>query len=225
MSSEVDICDLALSHLGDEAGVTAISPPDGSVQAGHCARFYPIARGLLLEMHPWTFATKRVALAEVTNPSPDDWAYAYTLPSTCIRPLSALLPGQPERVFGTDTDAGSHPYIVEAAQDGTMVLYTNIETAVLRYIDSVTNTARFTPGFVVALARLLAAYLSGPIIKGETGIKVGQAQMQIFATEYARAAAANANVGKRNVYQSFTPSWLAARGAPRLPEGYVDRSA
>src|SRR5687767_8634483 len=106
MSSEVDIANLALSHLGDEANVVAIDPPDGTVQASHCGRFYPIARDLLLEMHPWTFATRRATLAEVTNPVEDDWTYAYTLPTGCIRPLSALLPGQPERYFGSgDSDA------------------------------------------------------------------------------------------------------------------------
>ena len=44
MASDVDVCNLALAHLGDEATVASISPPEGSAQAGHCARFYPMAR-------------------------------------------------------------------------------------------------------------------------------------------------------------------------------------
>ena len=44
MPSEVDICNLALGHLGDSATVATIDPPEGSAQAEHCARFYPIAR-------------------------------------------------------------------------------------------------------------------------------------------------------------------------------------
>lgn len=62
MPSAVTICNLALAHLGDSATVSSIDPPEGSAQAEHCARFYPVALGLLLEAHPWNFATKRSRL-------------------------------------------------------------------------------------------------------------------------------------------------------------------
>lgn len=225
MASVIDICNLALSHLGDEAQVAAISPPDGTVQASHCARYYPIARDVLLTVGVrWHFATKRVALAAVDNEFEDDWAYAYALPSTCLKPLSLLLPGVPERNLGTqDTDAGSHPYIVEADEDGNKVLYATVDGAYLRYIDAVTDTTKFTPLFVVALSRLLAAYLAGPILKGETGIRVSQAQLKWFEAEYAKAAAAEANVGKRTGYQDHRPAWLAGRSLPSIPDAYIVR--
>ena len=215
--SIVDICNLALSHLGDEAEVTAITPPDGTIQAAHCGRFYPIARDLLLEAHPWTFAVKRAEVAEVTNPSPEDWAYAYALPNHCLRPLSCLYPGQPAAHLG-DSDTGSQPYLVEAAEEGGAVLYTNVPAATLRYIARVTDTTKFSPGFVVALARLLAAYLAGPILKGKTGMEVAAAQMKLFGAEYGAAASLNANVGKRDSYQSWVPGHIAARGG--LPGRY-----
>ena len=53
MASEIAICNLALSHLGDAANIASIDPPEGSAQAEHCATFYPIARDSLLEMHDW----------------------------------------------------------------------------------------------------------------------------------------------------------------------------
>lgn len=224
MSSEVDICNLSLSFLGDEAGVGAITPPDGTVQAAHCARFYPIARGALLELHPWTFATKRVALSEVTNPVDDDWSYAYTLPSTCLRPLAALYPGVPWQPLSNESDNDSHPYLVEAASDGSLILYTNVETAVLRYIDLVTDTTKYTPLFTVALARLLAAYLAGPILKGTDGMRVGREQLKMFAElEYPQAAAKNANTGKRETYHTHKPAWLASRTLPSIPDSFVLR--
>lgn len=226
MSSVVDICNLALSHLGDEAQVAAIAPPDGTIQASHCARYYPIARDVLLTAGArWHFATKRVALAEVTNPFEDDWAYAYALPSTCLKPLSLLYPGVPERYLGAagDTDADSHPFIVESDDSGNKVLYANIEGAYLRYIDAVTDTTKFTPLFVIALSRLLAAYLAGPILKGETGMKVSQSQLKWFDGEYGKAAASEANIGKRTGYRDHRPAWLAGRSLPTMPEGYVVR--
>ena len=69
MASEVDICNLALAHLGDSATVASINPPEGSAQAEMCQRFYPIARDSLLEMHNWGFATRRKALAQLNNTS------------------------------------------------------------------------------------------------------------------------------------------------------------
>ncbi len=210
MTSVTSICNLALSHLGDEAQVVNISPPDGSMQAALCGTFYPIALPVLLEMHPWTFATKRIAIAQAANPSPDDWLYAYAIPSTCIRPLSALFPGVPARPFG-NADDGSHPYIVEAAQDGTAILYTNVETAVLRYIDNVADTTKFTPTFVIALSRLLASYLAGPILKDTTGMRVATEQWKLFMVEYGKATAMNANVGNRNTYETRVPDFMRAR--------------
>ena len=44
MATEVDICNLALAHLGDDATIASIKPPEGSAQAEKSARFYPIAR-------------------------------------------------------------------------------------------------------------------------------------------------------------------------------------
>ena len=70
MASPVQICNMALSHIGSEARVSSISPPDGSVEAGHCATFYDVARTEMLEPGNWAFALKRAALAQVTNPRP-----------------------------------------------------------------------------------------------------------------------------------------------------------
>ncbi len=50
MPSVVDLCNLALAYLGDDATVASIDPPEGSAQAEHCQRFYPIARDTLLQM-------------------------------------------------------------------------------------------------------------------------------------------------------------------------------
>ena len=68
--NDVTICNLALGHLGDIANVKSINPPDQSVQAQLCKRFYPAARNALLEMSSWGFATVRAKLAQVGNPTP-----------------------------------------------------------------------------------------------------------------------------------------------------------
>ena len=84
MASEVDIVNIALSHLGADAVVTQLKPPDGSVEAGHGARFYPIARRTALAAHSWTFARTHVALAQLVNDL-SEWTYRYALPQDCLR--------------------------------------------------------------------------------------------------------------------------------------------
>lgn len=213
MTSEVDLCNLALSHLGDEAQVIAIVPPDGTMQAAHCATFYPIARDAVLQVFPWTFATRRAALAEVVNPVLGDYRYAYALPNGFLRPIAALYPGVPAVDFGAGaTDTGSFAYTVESLDDGSLILYTNLQTAYLQYTARVTDTTKFPPLVIVAIARLLASYLAGPILKGDTGTKVAMAHQKIFLeVELPQAMLADARISKRDM-RHYRPDWIIARG-------------
>jgi hypothetical protein len=206
MSSAVDICNLALAYLGDDATVSSINPPEGSAQADHCARFYPIARDTMLEQHAWGFAIKRIALAVLsTTETPAQWLYTYGCPSGCLRPLAVLM--------GSSTDdTDEQQYVVEALSDGTRVIHTNTENATLKYIASVTDTTKFSPLFVSAAARLLASYLSGPVLKGGEGIKVGAGHLkQFYTVDLPMAKSADARAGKVTDYNDFTPANIAAR--------------
>ena len=152
MASEVDICNLALANIGAEANVAAIDPPDGTIEAYHCARFYPIARNAMLEAFPWSFATVRKALTENAETS-EQWEYVYTLPNPCLRPLAVLWPDSPD-------DSEPQPYTLETNTDGDLLLLTNVEDAVLKYTTLVTDSSRFTPTFVVALSWLVAHFIA-----------------------------------------------------------------
>ena len=215
MSSAVDICNLALSHLGDEAEVIAIVPPDGTIQAAHCGRFYPMARDVLLEMHPWTFATARASLAVQPDAPPSEWAYAYALPNNCLKPRAIYMPAAAQDGRGED-------YIVETDADGDGVVYTNVAEAVMRFTYRQADTTKFTPGFVTALSRLLAAYLAGPIIKGSTGIQASQSQLKWFGVEFANARASDANTGQRSTYSRRIPDVVRARESSGLGGFAVD---
>jgi hypothetical protein len=215
MASEIDISNLALSHLGDAANVSDFD--EGSAQADHCRRFYPIARDSLLEMHAWSFATRRIALPELTNPPESMWAYAYGVPSNMARALAVLSP------VGDDKD--TQDFIIETGSDGLRVLFTNQAEAMLRYVVKITDTGQFSPLFVDALTWLLASYVAGPLIKGDAGIKVGQAMAGAFRTQFAIATAADANQQQTKLNEM--PSAIAARGAlqnsPYLMDGRIVR--
>lgn len=219
MSSEVDICNLALSHLGDDGAVTAINPPDGTVQAAKCAVFYPIARGVVLERHPFRFNTRRAVLAVSPTTPPTGWDYAYTLPSDCVRPLAVISPtALPDFeqdggvVSGIVTDTtNAQDFVCESVAGGEQVIYTNVETATLLYAVLVTDTTKYTVECVAAIARLLASYLAGVLIKGKAGIAVSDAQRKLFEAEFGMAATRDANARQTNPYTTSAGAAAASR--------------
>lgn len=214
MASDIDICNIALSHLGSDAQVSAIDPVDGSAEAGYCARFYPIARVEMLEPYPWRFATKRATLVAATNPSAV-WQYAYALPSDLLRPWRVLRAGGIAVFDIFDLDANLERLVLPDERDCAdytiedNVLLTNEAEAVLVYSYDVTDTTRFSPGFVVGMGYLLAAYLAGPIIKGAEGARTAREFRKLAAESAGNAAVTDANSGAEPA--SYTPDSIRAR--------------
>jgi hypothetical protein len=229
MASDIDICNLALSHLGDDATVSAINPPDGSAQAQYCATFYPLARDRVLASHAWGFATKRQALALLsTTELPSTWQYAYALPSSCLQPISVLVPQTVTAALTTlsqfastlpvtlPSDNDTQDFVVESLQDGTQALFTNAPNAILRYVDLIVDTTKFPPLVIDAVARLLASYLAGPIVKGEAGMKLSAAQLSLYdngrgSGELILAKASDSRGRQQNVYHNPVPDAIKAR--------------
>ena len=226
MASEVEICNLALAHLGDDATVSSIDPPEGSSQSEHCARFYPIARDSLLQMHTWNFASRRVTLASVTMPY-TMWRYAYACPGDMMTAV-AILPPEAEndyaiKPFPTDmagwgwvnapfVGAGTYvpqQYQIETDTSGNKVIYTNQENALLRYQALVTDTTKFDPLFVMALSWHLASMLAGPVVKGTEGAQQGRQCTQMMMAYLQQARASDAN--QRNVRPEHITPWVSGR--------------
>lgn len=226
MSSEVDICNLALGHLGDNATVASLDPPEGSAQAEHCARFYPIARDSLLEMHPWGFATKRAKLALLSSAWPE-WEYCYAQPNDALNLLVIMPPDATNdytEFFGNPNSYGvtsnyapvvsaggyvTQPFSSEALDDETNVIYTDQKDAVLRYTSRVTDTTKFSPLFVTVLSWHLASMLAGPIIKGDAGAAEAKRCIAMMASFMEKAIESDSNQRKASVQHVVT--WVAGR--------------
>ena len=217
MASEVDVVNMALSHFGSETVVTSISPPDGSVEAGHAKRFFAHARKVLLEQCTASWAKKRATLAEVTNPS-SVWAYAYALPSDCLLPRrviqqmyvpmwawwpngSMIVSADEIAIFN---ERGSANFEVE---DGTLL--TNEPTAVLLYTRDIPDLTKWNTTAIDALSYMLASYMAGPLVKGKEGVdaatRLRSAAVDILNTAAMRDANASAESAE------FIPSHLAVR--------------
>lgn len=215
MASEVDIANLALANLGDNATVASLDPPEGSAQAEHCARFYPIARDALLEAHSWNFATKRKQLAELTSDW-TSWDYCYAVPSDMLVAL-AVIPPEPtddysEGTPSQETTVGQYvtqPFALESLDDGTSVIYTDQEDAVLRYTARITDPTKFSPLFTSALTWSLASMLAGPIIKGDAGAAEAKRCLQMMNLYLGQARTSDAN--QRTIRPQPIVPWIAGR--------------
>jgi len=226
MASVVDICNLALAHLGDNATIASIDPPEGSAQAEHCQRFYPIARDTLLEMHSWSFATKRAYGAEVENTWPM-WQYAYTMPGDA-HDIIAVLPPKARDDYSTTFTPENYPdfytnyspsvaagqyvpqkFAVEVAADGSEIILTNQKQAVLRYHAKITDATKFSPLFTITLSWHLASMLAGPVIKGDQGAAEGKRCIAMTTLYLGKAMEADSNA--RKIKPEQIVPWIAGR--------------
>lgn len=202
MASVVDICNLALARLGDSATVVSIDPPEGSAQAERCARFYPIALDSMLESHTWKFATRRARLALLSNADTWEWAYAYAIPNNMIRAIAVIPPH-------ADSEAKSEPYRIEAGENDSMILFTDVENATLRYTVRVNNPTVFSPLATDALGWLLASHLAGPMLKGDAGAAESKRCLQAYASILGAAKVSDAN--QQKIEPEHTPDWIKDR--------------
>ena len=222
MATEVDICNLALAHLGDDATIASLSPPEGSAQAEKAARFYPIARNNLLEMHTWNFAAKRGNLALTTN-TLDQWDYAYVAPADMMNPVAIISPSS-QNDYATRMSAGDTPGGITSNYAPTIVagqytpqhfavegtyIYTNQENAMLRYQAYVTDPSIFSPLFVTTLSWHLASMLAGPIIKGDQGMAEAKRSTQMMQG-YLTQAKQSDNLHRDITVEHIVP-WTSGR--------------
>ena len=222
MATEVDICNLALAHLGDDATIASLSPPEGSAQAEKAARFYPIARNNLLEMHNWNFAAKRGNLALTTN-SLDQWDYAYVAPADMMSPVAIISPTS-QNDYATRMSAGDTPGGITSNYAPTIVagqytpqqfavegefIYTNQENAMLRYQAFITDSSLFSPLFVTTLSWHLASMLAGPVIKGDQGAAEAKRSTQMMSN-YLTSAKQSDNLHRDITVEHIVP-WTSGR--------------
>jgi hypothetical protein len=141
LSSPVQVCNLALSHLGQPAITSITAPKSESEQV--CALWYDVTRQALLREYVWRFAKHRANISRSGTPL-FDWASAYTLPPDFLRLLS---------VKGTIEVHQTDYYDIE---DGAILLQGNTATVPLRYIRDVTNVQSWDALFSILMSLTLA---------------------------------------------------------------------
>lgn len=152
-SSFVAIANSALTKLGAQI-ITDLT--EDSKEARLCSvRIYEV-RDIILRMHPWNFATKRVILAPVTDNPVFGYNFQFNLPDDWLRTLQVY----PE----------SEDYKMEGGK-----ILANVDTIELLYTYRVSN-----PALIDSLcAEVIACYLAYDI--SYALIQTGQVQEQLFS--------------------------------------------
>ena len=147
MTSEVDICNLALteSFCSEIQSLTAQSR-----EAEVCNRFYAQCRDLLLSGYNWKFNQVRRSLSVSSETPPDDWGYAYEVPTNCLYAV---------KIFQSNRNPTKEiPFTIESKLNvDEKILYTDEPEAILIYRKKITVTNMFSPMFIEAFANLLGA--------------------------------------------------------------------
>ena len=193
-TTDVDICNRALSRLGTRATISALD--ENSTEARTASIWYAATRDVLLRSHDWNFARRRVVLAE-QGVAPTGWAFRYAFPTDCIRLL---------RLASATPDMGSVRF--EVAGDATSRFVLCDEPAAEAvYTARVDDPNLYDAGFAVALVDQLAAHIAYPVTQ-KTEIAVRLAQMARAALADAMAADVNEAKGANG---DRLPDWIAAR--------------
>lgn len=152
-----DICNVALSKLGETKFIDSLTANTNNARVANL--LYEPSRDALLEMVPWPFAERNVVLGELFNATDDStnvllansgWGYVYALPTDC------LCPRYIETGLPNPAEDQKIPFKLRDSASNGVVLLTNEEDAELVYTRKVTETGKFSPLFVEALAWKLA---------------------------------------------------------------------
>lgn len=171
MASEVEICNLALTHIG-AARIPALT--EATAEARACKLLYEPTRDSVLRLHPWGFATKYEALGVLSSVTTYGYEYAYQYPVDCLFARGFY------RAVAT---ADPIPFkIVTKADLSGKEIWTDEEDAVLIYTAQVTDVSVFDVQFKEALSHYLAASLAPTLIKDEKlKVSLARAQMSYVA--------------------------------------------
>lgn len=181
--ADVIVANMALTRIGSTQIIQSLDVTiDRSNEAAQLALWYFADRDAELTDWPWPFATKYAALNQVSTqgvPANPEWIYSYRYPADCLsvrrivcgqvvtnaQPVVPLttLPGQTfQNLVPLRQDGDAYPWPFEIGSDDTgRLVYTDAQTAWIRYTRQVEDAALFSRDFADMLAWRVAMDLYG----------------------------------------------------------------
>ena len=171
--SAVAICNQALARV---AQGPIVNLDDGDRLSRLCKLHYAPKRDALLRDYRWKFAIARTSLPASATAPVSGWARAYTLPTDCLRVLSA-----------GDMDPEFDPGCSDKwDREGDAIVTDMAAPLDIRYIRRVSDETRFDPTFVDAFALYLAMYLAPSVKELDSGLAANMRQEFDFVLSRAR---------------------------------------
>lgn len=176
MASIVDICNFALSEIGE---ATIVDLNEASTEARACKRHYEQSKNFLLEKANWSFAESVKPLA-LTTEEPVEWTYAYAYPSDALT-IKYTFPkiniannarhcdSYSNRDYqGIKALARQSPFKIRLGDQDKMIL-SDTADAYVCYTKNITDTTRFSSQFIDVLTFYLASKMVTSIVSGNHG--------------------------------------------------------
>jgi hypothetical protein len=185
MTSQVDICNLALTRIGGGI-ISAID--EGTRAADLCLLHYDPSLNSLLRDHEWNFAKKRAVLALSPTAPVSEYTYQFALPSDWLK-----------------TCRINEGYCEDYRIEGKMLL-ADVDTIRMEYVAKVTDPNLFDAEFVDVFAQRLAAEIAYPLSENS---QLSQQAWQVYNDKLRMARTMNARDGSpRNIEAE---AWVASR--------------
>lgn len=190
ITSKVDICNMALGHLGNLGTVENIDTPSNDKEVTF-ALWYDITRQTLLKNMVPNFALGRQVVArDMNNPPAFGYGYVYAYPTNALKVLG----------LGNLSEKGDTNFSVEGNRIYTDSLYD--AGMPVRFVKDVTLVNAMSPEFKMLLALYLAEKVALPLTQDKAKKKMIQ---DMLPKEMTSASGINAqeNQPVRRSYSRF----------------------
>ena len=156
--SDVAIVNLALTKIGAKT-INALDQDGETARAANTV--YEMVRDAELQANPWNFSIRRASLAASSNTPAFGYDLQYPVPADFLRLYE--IDGYPVQ-FPTED-----PYfaIESHSNDGLVILTNQTAPLDIRYVAKITDTSKYDPLFVHALACSLALALCDRLTQHE----------------------------------------------------------
>lgn len=182
MANTIQIINSALTKLGAKR-ITALT--DNVKEAREMNAIYELRRDACQRAHNWSFAIERTTLPALSDAPSWGYAYAYQLPSDCLRVVQVndiwVIPGLADYISGVDDE----PFKIE----GRKIVSDWSAPLKLKYIKRVTDASQFDALFAEYYACDLAVNVCEALTQSNTKKESAKDDLQQALLDAIRANA------------------------------------
>lgn len=164
-TSENQICDLALSHLGNNGSVNNIETPVTDIEIAFSKQYNIVRQALIKKVLP-NFALRRRLVAQQGENSVFGYGFYYEYPQDCLKLLGV-----------GEISSRANDYVVEADENGILYIWTDedaTEGLPIRFVYDETDVSKFTSDFIDLFSQVLASKVAMQVTQNPDASKLAE---------------------------------------------------